>query len=290
VNLLDHLKEAVMSLAPRQQQILELVRERGYVSIEELAQHFSVTPQTIRRDINQLAEAGLLRRYHGGAAHDSSVENTEYSMRAGQMREEKRLIAEAVAAAVPDHASLFINIGTTTEAIAHALLGHRSLKVITNNLHVANILSAKDDFDVLIASGKVRSDGGVVGQATADFIKQFKVDYALVGISGIDEDGTLLDFDYQEVCVSQAIIHNARQVFLAADSSKFGRNAMIRLGSLEQIDQLFTEQEPSPAFARCLRERRGAPAPPPGGDPFAPPRLCLYSFFFVLAVLSHRLG
>ena len=134
------------------------------------------------------------------------------------------------------------------------MLGHRSLKVITNNLHVANILSAKDDFDVLIASGKVRSDGGVVGQATADFIKQFKVDYALVGISGIDEDGTLLDFDYQEVCVSQAIIHNARQVFLAADSSKFGRNAMIRLGSLEQIDQLFTEQEPSPAFARCLRE------------------------------------
>lgn len=243
-----------MSLAPRQQQILELVRERGYVSIEELAQHFSVTPQTIRRDINQLAEAGLLRRYHGGAAHDSSVENTEYSMRAGQMREEKRLIAEAVAAAVPDHASLFINIGTTTEAIAHALLGHRSLKIITNNLHVANILSAKDDFDVLIASGKVRSDGGVVGQATADFIKQFKVDYALVGISGIDEDGTLLDFDYQEVCVSQAIIHNARQVFLAADSSKFGRNAMIRLGSLEQIDQLFIEQEPSPAFARCLRE------------------------------------
>lgn len=243
-----------MSLAPRQQQILELVRERGYVSIEELAQHFSVTPQTIRRDINQLAEAGLLRRYHGGAAHDSSVENTEYSMRAGQMREEKRLIAEAVAAAVPDHASLFINIGTTTEAIAHALLGHRSLKIITNNLHVANILSAKDDFDVLIASGKVRSDGGVVGQATADFIKQFKVDYAVVGISGIDEDGTLLDFDYQEVCVSQAIIQNARQVFLAADSSKFGRNAMIRLGSLEQIDQLFTEREPSPAFARCLQE------------------------------------
>ncbi|WP_462381221.1 DeoR/GlpR family transcriptional regulator [Pseudomonas sp. Marseille-QA0892] len=241
-----------MTLAPRQQSTLELVRERGYVSIEELAQHFSVTPQTIRRDINQLAEAGLLRRYHGGAAHDSSVENTAYSMRASQARDEKRRIAEAVAAQVPDQASLFINIGTTTEAIAHALLNHRDLKIITNNLHVANILSAKDDFDVLVAGGHVRSDGGVVGQATADFIKQFKVDFALVGISGIDEDGTLLDFDFQEVRVSQAIIENARKVFLAADVSKFGRNAMTRLGTLEQIDVMFTDQEPSAHFIKLL--------------------------------------
>ncbi len=241
-----------MSLAPRQQNILELVRERGYVSIEELAQHFAVTPQTIRRDINQLAEVGLLRRYHGGAAYDSSVENTAYSMRASQMRDEKRRIAEAMATHVPDQASLFINIGTTTEAIAHALLNHHGLKIITNNLHVANILSAKDDFDVLIAGGTVRSDGGVVGQATADFMKQFKVDYALIGISGIDEDGTLLDFDFQEVRVSQAIIDNARKVYLAADSSKFGRSAMTRLGSLEQIDSLFTEARPEEPFAQLL--------------------------------------
>ena len=95
-----------MSLAPRQQSILELVRERGYVSIEELAQQFSVTPQTIRRDINQLGEAGLLRRYHGGAAHDSSVQNTAYTQRARQMRDEKRRIADAMAAHIPDQASL----------------------------------------------------------------------------------------------------------------------------------------------------------------------------------------
>ena len=228
-----------MSLAPRQQNILELVRERGYVSIDELARHFAVTPQTIRRDINQLADAGLLRRYHGGAH---------------QMRDEKQRIAAAMAARIPDQASLFINIGTTTEAIARALLNHRDLKIITNDLHVASILSTKEDFDVLIAGGNVRSDGGVVGQATADFISQFKVDFALIGISGIDEDGTLLDFDYQEVRVSQAIIHNARKVFLAADSSKFGRSAMTRLGSLEQIDCLFTDTQPDDVFAELLAQ------------------------------------
>ena len=85
-----------MSLAPRQQNILELVRERGYVSIDELARHFAVTPQTIRRDINQLGDAGLLRRYHGGAAYDSSVQNTAYSQRAHQMRDEKLRIAAAI--------------------------------------------------------------------------------------------------------------------------------------------------------------------------------------------------
>jgi DeoR family glycerol-3-phosphate regulon repressor len=238
-----------MNLPPRQQQILELVRERGYVSIEEMATLFVVTPQTIRRDINQLAEANLLRRYHGGAAYDSSVENTAYAMRADQMRDEKQRIGEAIAAQIPDHASLFINIGTTTESIARALLNH-------NNLHVASMLSAKDDFDVLLTGGNVRRDGGVVGQASVDFINQFKVDFALVGISGIDEDGSLLDFDYQEVRVSQAIIANARQVILAADSSKFGRNAMIRLGPISLIDCLVTDQQPVPALAQLLSQHK----------------------------------
>lgn len=243
-----------MNLPPRQQNILDLVRERGYLSIEELAQQFAVTPQTIRRDINQLAEQNLLRRYHGGAAWDSSIENTAYNTRADQMRDEKQRIAEAIAAQIPDNASLFINIGTTTEAIARALLGHRNLKVISNNLHVASILAGKDDFEVLIAGGTVRSDGGVVGQAAVDFIEQFRVDFAVVGISGIDEDGSLLDFDYQEVRVSRAIIDNARQIFLAADSSKFGRNAMVRLGPISLVNRVFTDSPPPAAVARLMSQ------------------------------------
>ncbi|MBD9503281.1 DeoR/GlpR family transcriptional regulator [Pseudomonas sp. BGr12] len=245
-----------MNLPPRQQSILDLVRERGYLSIEELAQQFAVTPQTIRRDINQLAEQNLLRRYHGGAAWDSSIENTAYNTRADQMRDEKQRIADAIAAHIPDNASLFINIGTTTEAIARSLLGHQNLKVITNNLHVASILAGKDDFEVLIAGGTVRGDGGVVGQAAVDFIEQFRVDFAVVGISGIDEDGSLLDFDYQEVRVSRAIIDNARQVFLAADSSKFGRNAVVRLGPISLVSRVFTDSPPPAAVARLLHQHK----------------------------------
>jgi DeoR family transcriptional regulator, glycerol-3-phosphate regulon repressor len=241
-----------MNFNIRQQQIVELVKQRGYISIEEIAQLFSVTPQTVRRDINQLADAGLLRRYHGGAAIDSSVTNTEYSTRIRHNSDAKQRIATAVAMAIPDHASLFINIGTTTEAIAIALLQHQGLKVITNNLNVAKILSEKQDFEVLIASGKVRPDGGIIGQATSDFFKQFKVDYAVIGISGIDTDGTLLDFDFQEVSVSQEIIAGARQVFLAADDSKFGRHAMMRLGHLSEIDCLFTNRQPEESYMQQI--------------------------------------
>ncbi|MBJ9952766.1 MULTISPECIES: DeoR family transcriptional regulator [unclassified Acinetobacter] len=241
-----------MNFMIRQQQILELVKQRGYISIEEIAQIFSVTPQTVRRDINQMADAGLLRRYHGGAAIDSSVNNTEYSTRMSHNAEAKQRIAVAVAKAVPDHASLFINIGTTTEAIAVSLLQHCGLKVITNNLNVAKILSVKEDFEVLIASGKVRSDGGVIGQATSEFFKQFKVDYAVIGISGIDAEGTLLDFDFQEVSVSQEIIAGARQIFLAADDSKFGRHAMMRMGHLREIDRLFTNLQPDEPYLQQI--------------------------------------
>ena len=244
-----------MAQETRHKQIIELVAERGFVTIDDMAQHFQVTPQTIRRDINQLDQEKLLQRYHGGAGIPSSTLNTAYSDRKIQNLEEKTRIGEAIAAKIPDHSSMFINIGTTTETIAKALLKHRGLTIITNNLHVASILSSKEDFNVIIAGGAVRNrDGGIIGEATVDFVKQFKVDFAIIGISGIDDDGELLDFDYQEVRVAQAIIENARQVFLAADHSKFGRNAMIRLGNISQASHLFTGQTPPTNISDILAE------------------------------------
>jgi len=239
----------------RQQQIIDLVRQRGFVSIEALAEHFAVTPQTVRRDINQLCDRELLRRYHGGAGLPSSVENVAYKTRQILCHEEKRRIAQLAAQHIPDGASLFINIGTTTEEVAVALLGHSHLRVITNNLHVASILSENDRFEVIVAGGELRSrDRGIIGMATVDFISQFKVDFGIIGISGIDVDGSLLDFDPREVRVSQAIIANSRQVFLVADHSKFGRNPMVRLGSLAEIDAFFTDEPPPRAIADLLAE------------------------------------
>lgn len=242
-------------LNARQEKILSLVRETGFVSIEALAQRFSVTPQTIRRDINELCDLALLQRYHGGAGLPSSVENIAYQTRQVILQDEKRRIANCLAKEVPDHASLMINIGTTTEEVAKALLDHEGLRVVTNNLNVASILVQNADFEVIIAGGLVRNpDRAIVGEGAVDTIRQFKADIAIIGISGIDADGTLLDFDEREVRVARAIVQNARRVFLAADHSKFGRSAMVRLGQLSDVDDLFTDLPPPEEMAEVIRQ------------------------------------
>jgi len=237
----------------RHEKIRKMVQAQGFVTIEALANAFSVTPQTIRRDINTLNEKGLLCRYHGGAATLTSTENVAYKERKVLCFREKQKIAQLLAKQIPDNASLFINIGTTTEAIAHALGNHKRLRIITNNLNVASIMSANQNFEVIVAGGLVRHrDQGIIGVATVDFLNQFKVDFGIIGISGIDIDGTLLDFDYREVRAARAIIDNSRKVFLAADHTKFGRNAMVRLGNIAEIDALFTDRKPPAGLTDVL--------------------------------------
>ncbi|MDZ7762463.1 MAG: DeoR/GlpR family transcriptional regulator [Desulfovermiculus sp.] len=247
------------SVQERHQAILKLVNTYGFMSIEELAHQFALTPQTIRRDINVMDEHGLLQRYHGGAGMRSSVENVAYSTRQILCLPEKKRIARRVAECIPDQASLFINIGTTTEEVARALLGHHKLRVITNNLNVAMTLSAKHDFEIIVAGGQVRNrDRGIIGEATIDFINQFKVDFGIIGISGIDDQGCLLDFDFREVRAARAIMDNSRQIFLATDHTKFGRNAMVRLGHVAEIHALFTDRKPPDPLVQIVRKNEVA--------------------------------
>ncbi len=236
--------------------MLDAVRELGSVSVEALAERFGVTLQTVRRDVKLLSDAGLVARFHGGVRLPSSTtENIAYRQRQSLNEEAKRRIARALAREVPDGCSLIINIGTTTEAVARELVHHRGLRVITNNLNVAAILADNADNEVIVAGGLVRHrDRGIVGEATVEFIGQFRVDIGLIGISGIEADGTLRDFDFREVKVTQAIIRASRQVWLAADHSKFNRPAMVELGRLDQVDMLFTDRPPPPAFDALLAE------------------------------------
>jgi len=237
----------------RQKKIKQLIQKKGFVTIDYMAREFEVTPQTIRRDINMLSESGLIHRYHGGAGVASSTENVDYTERKVLCLKEKQQIAKMVASNIPNHASLFINIGTTTEEIAKELCNHERLRVITNNLNVASILSGNENFEIIVAGGLVRPrDCGIIGPLTIDFIHQFRVEYSIIGISGIDMDGTLLDFDYREVRAARAIIDNSRKVFLAADHTKFGRNAMVRLCGIDEIDALFTDRQPPKALLEAL--------------------------------------
>jgi DeoR family glycerol-3-phosphate regulon repressor len=232
-----------MFVSGRQAEILEIAKVEGRVLVEDLALRFSVTPQTIRKDLNDLCNGRILSRVHGGAIFPGGTENVKYEARRSIAASEKQAIGRAAANLIPNNASLFINIGTTTEAVGEALLGHNELMVITNNINVANKLRIFPSIEVVIAGGVVRgSDGGIVGEAAVDFIRQFKVDYAIIGASAIDGDGALLDYDFREVKVAQAIIANARHVILVADSTKFERVAPVRIGHLSQVNTFVTDE------------------------------------------------
>lgn len=229
----------------RQKQILAFARKTGNVLVDELAVHFDVTPQTIRKDLNELCDARQMTRTHGGAMLSSGVENVAYETRRSIAGAEKQLIGAHAASLIPNNCSLFINIGTTTEEVARALVHHTGLLVITNNLHVATMLSPCKGIDVIIVGGMVRkADGGIVGETTVDAIRQFKVDYAVMGVSAIDEEGALLDFDYREVRAAQAILENSRNVILTADSIKFSRSAPVRIGHMADVDIFVTDAPP----------------------------------------------
>lgn len=249
-------KDALSDLLPRQIEIISVARSLGRVGVEDLAKRFDVSPQTIRKDLNDLCDRNLLTRIHGGATITSGVENLSYEARRFVAAEEKRSIGQAAATLVPNRSSLFMNLGTTIEEVATALTEHEDLLVITNNLNVATHLYRLPSIDVIVAGGNVRrNDGGIIGDQAVTLIRQFKVDTGIIGVSAIDEDGSLLDFDYREVQVAQAIIENARRVILVADQTKLGRPAPVRIAHISQIHTFVTDTLPSDSLREVCRRK-----------------------------------
>lgn len=232
-----------MSQTFRHPDILKIAQREGKVTVEGLAEHFGVTLQTIRRDLSELAEANKLERVHGGAILPSGTTNIEYEERRNLNEASKLAMARACAAQIPEGCSVFLNIGTSTEAVARELLHHRDLMVVTNNMNIANILVDNQECQIIVTGGALRrSDGGLVGNITIDTIRKFKFDIAVIGCSAMDEDGDLLDFDIHEVGVSQTIIAQCRKCFLVADHSKFSRTAPARIASMQVLSAVFTDR------------------------------------------------
>lgn len=243
-----------MKQSIRHKKIVAITIQKGYVSTEELVSLLGVSPQTIRRDLNELAENNLIRRHHGGAAAPSTSENSDYVDRKEFFSQEKNMIGKAVANLIPNGASLFIDIGTTPEAVANALLNHQDLRIVTNNLNAAHILMQNESFKITLAGGSLRQDGGIIGEATIAFIRQFRLDYGILGISSIEIDGSLLDYDYHEVQVKRAIMESSRNTMLVTDHSKFGRQAIVKLGKITDVEYFFTDVPPPKEVLAILRQ------------------------------------
>ncbi len=243
-----------MDLTARQEKILSLLRSDGQVEVGSLADQFTVTSQTIRRDLGKLCDLGLLVRTHGGAKRIAAVANREYHERRRLRAFEKEAMGVLAASLIPDDCSVTLNIGTSTEQVAQSLAGHKGLVVLSNNINVINTLIGTGVRELILVGGTVRpSDGAIVGEDAVEFISRYKVDYAVIGASALDPDGAVLDYDAREVSVARAILRNARTKILVCDSTKFQRTAPVRICSVADLDYVVTDNSSPPAFQEAAR-------------------------------------
>ena len=244
-----------MTSAARRERILELIKACGYMAIDDLLAHFRVTPQTLRSDLNRLADDGRLIRHHGGASMPSSVANSSYALRHTEFAREKALIAQRLAQWLPDRCSLFVSLGTTMLAVAQGLQSRMALKVMTNNLEAAQALAAQPSIEVIALGGRVeRRNLGTSGTTTLAAVQHYRADFCLFSVGGVDPDGSLLDYHEGEVDVVRTMMQRARRSVLVVDHSKFGRTASVRIGSITEVSAVATDQPPPPAIGKMLRK------------------------------------
>ena len=238
-----------MQLKKRQTEILKIINLEKSVKVDELASSYQVTEQSIRRDLNEICSRGLAIRTHGGARIVNSISNIEYDKRRLVSSDAKDSIGKLAAELIPDNCSLMLNIGTTTEKVARALFSHENLVVISNNVNITNTLIGSNPKELILAGGAIRlSDGAIIGDSTVDFISNYKADFAIIGASALDEDGSILDFDPREVAVAKSILENSRKKILVCDSSKFKITAPHRISNVCDIDIFVTDEEPPTPF------------------------------------------
>jgi DeoR family transcriptional regulator, glycerol-3-phosphate regulon repressor len=239
----------------RHDRILDILMRRGYAGIDELVSSFDVTPQTIRRDLQDLAERGLLRRHHGGASVMSSTSNTDYAHRHIENADEKTAIAKAAAAMLAPGSSVFLTPGTTIEATAEAIAALKlpGLRVITNSTVAAEHLARDPDISVQVTGGMwQRNNHALAGPAAADFANRYRCDVLITSCGGIDTDGWLLEYRDEEVVVAQAMIANARRRILLVDHSKFNRVAACKLAQISDMTTVITDRAPSQAVQKMF--------------------------------------
>jgi DeoR family glycerol-3-phosphate regulon repressor len=242
---------------PRQEKLIQLARSQGPLSLENLATELQVSVQTVRRDVQQLAQSGQLVRFHGGVKAGGTAANITYQQRETLNAQAKSRIGRAVAERIPNDSSLMLTVGTTTCAVARELRDHKGLRVVTNDMTIAQVLSMNPEVEVHMCGGFVRArDHAIVGEAAVDFVRQFRFDTVIIGVAGIEPDGSMRDFDYREVKVTEAAIAHSRQVWVVADASKFERRAMVEVAPVATVHSLFTNAAPPPGL-RALLDNAG---------------------------------
>ena len=244
-----------LTQAERHAQILALLRRDGIVRIATLARTFGVTTETARRDLDELAVDGAIKRTYGGAAGRSLTDEPGIGIRGRARAEECGRIAAAAADLIEPGDALMIDCGSTTSLFANALaVRNLHLTVLTNCLPVAMALGTSANCRVILCAGDyVMREGGIYGPDALAFIRRFKANRAIIGAGGLAADG-VSDADSASCAIKRAMIERAARTTLLLDSSKYDAAQFERVCGLADIDDLVCEAPPPKRLAAGLRE------------------------------------
>lgn len=253
----------------RREEILRRVQRHGFVSVSQLVRDYQVDSSTIRRDLATMEQLGVIARSHGGATLPAEPAEIPYDVKVGKNVAQKRAIARAVAELVPHGSSLLIDSGSTTLEVAQALRAHREMTVITNDLRVAAEVANQGDVRQIVPGGEVLpAVYTLASERAVDLIKEFHVDYAVMGADAVDAQG-ITNTNSNEVSMKRAMLRAADHVLVVADSSKFGHTALVRIAGFDVVDLIVTDdgldEERASAYPVQIRRVTPEPAllPPP---------------------------
>jgi len=240
----------------RQRAILEQLRRKGKVTVDELTQSFQVSPPTIRTDLTRLEEQGFLRRTHGGAiAVGNTLYEPPFSERAVLRQTEKRKIARAASDLVHEGETILLDAGTTCHEIALRLKEFDRLTVVTNSLATAQTLAENEGIQTILIGGVVQSSRrATLGALATQFLEPIQCDKAFVAFSGVDITTGFSVIDFDAAQVKRQMMTRARQVIAVADSSKIGQTSFARVAGLNEVSTLITDSGIVPEDRYTLEE------------------------------------
>ena len=243
----------------RQQAIAGLVAQRGRVAVTSVAEHFGVTTETVRRDLAVLERAGMLRRVHGGAVPVGALAVVEPGLgerRSTRTDAKRRIAAAALTLTPPAHGSLILDGGSSTAALAELLPGDRPMVTATNSVPIAARLAGSPGITLHVLGGRVRGiTQSAVGESTVAALAELRADVVFLGTNGISAGHGFSTPDEAEAAVKRAMARAAQRVVVLADSSKLGREHLVRFATVEDVDVLVTDDEADPAVVAELESQ-----------------------------------
>ena len=244
-----------MLAVERRNQIVDLLTVQPRVLVSELAAQYGVTEETIRRDLEKLEKEGYVQRSYGGAVGcDSGKMDLPNSLRRRKNAQAKEKIAQIVSALVQDGDHLLLDDSSTAYYVSKALLAKQRLTVITNSIDILSVLAGARGIQIISTGGNLRVAGcGLTGCRAEETVRSYHVDRAIISCKGFDMSRGFTDSTDASAQIKKTMMEHAKEVILAADSSKEGHVAFAQIGSWSQVNTLVTEQDPGEAWREVLQ-------------------------------------